>query len=67
VLALLALLVLLALLALMALMALMALLALLRLTLFAETASHHGGNYSGTDTHIRLTALASVDGRIGGL
>ena len=52
---LLALLVLLALLALMALMALLALLALLRLTLFAETASHHGGNYSGTDTHIRLT------------
>ena len=35
--------------------------------LFAETASQHGGNYSGTDMHIRLTAVASVDGRIGGL
>ena len=46
---------LLALLVLLALLALMALLALLRLTLFAETASHHGGNYRGTDTHIRLT------------
>ena len=54
------------LLVLLARMALMALLAPAA-PLFAETASQHGGNYSGTDTHIRLTALASVDGRIGGL